>query len=281
MKFVSLLSITALTSSILIATPQAKAAVFLDLSSFTAGGPGTGGFVGTLGGVNVTGSILAGGGPNFTISGINPTDWAGTTIDNTTPQYSYSNIYTPYQSLGDRVGYAINGPSSQNATLKIQFSSPVTNPIFHVANLDGMIYDFSDPGNGSIALSLLSGNGGGGDGLTVDTTNKIIADANPFTIVGVSPFTPPPTTGARSAYGSVALLGTFSTLNIKLQGNPSLTLAGDGGSFILSLETQIPPVPEPTSTLSLLALGSFGAASTLKRKLKPSKSTKKETTKVG
>jgi hypothetical protein len=39
--------------------------------------------------------------------------------------------------------------------------------------------------------------------------------------------------------------------------------------------------PEPTSILSLLALGTLGAASTLKRKLKPSKSTKKETTKVG
>ncbi len=39
-------------------------------------------------------------------------------------------------------------------------------------------------------------------------------------------------------------------------------------------------VPESTSTLSLLALGTLGAASTLKRKLKPSQSTEKETTKV-
>jgi hypothetical protein len=266
MKFVSLLSITALTSSIFIATPQAKAAVvFLDLNSFTAGGPGTGTFAGTLGGVNVTGSLLAGGSSNFQILGINPTDWAGTTIDNTTPQYSYSNIYTPSQNLGDRLGYGqFAGASSQSATLKIQFSSPVTNPTFHVANLDAMIYDFSDPSNGSIALNLLSGNGGGGDGLTVDTTNKIIADANPLTGVGLPPSTTPPTTGARSAYGSVALLGTFSTLNIKLQGNPSLTLAGDGGSFMISTT-----VPEPTSTLGLLALGTLGAASTLKRKLKP------------
>jgi hypothetical protein len=41
------------------------------------------------------------------------------------------------------------------------------------------------------------------------------------------------------------------------------------------------PVPEPSSTLSFLALGTLGAASTLKRKLKPSKSTEKEKTKVG
>ncbi len=40
-------------------------------------------------------------------------------------------------------------------------------------------------------------------------------------------------------------------------------------------------IPEPTSTLSLLALGTLGAASTLKRKLKSSQSTEKETTKVG
>jgi hypothetical protein len=39
--------------------------------------------------------------------------------------------------------------------------------------------------------------------------------------------------------------------------------------------------PEPTSTLSLLALGTLGAASTIKRKLKPSKSAEDDTTKVG
>ncbi|WP_260442126.1 PEP-CTERM sorting domain-containing protein [Microcystis aeruginosa] len=47
-----------------------------------------------------------------------------------------------------------------------------------------------------------------------------------------------------------------------------------------SLEIEV-DVPEPSSILSLLALGTLGAASTLKRKLKPSKSTEKETTKVG
>ncbi len=41
-----------------------------------------------------------------------------------------------------------------------------------------------------------------------------------------------------------------------------------------------PSVPEPSTILSLLALGTLGAASTLKRKLKPSQLTEKETTKV-
>lgn len=40
------------------------------------------------------------------------------------------------------------------------------------------------------------------------------------------------------------------------------------------------PVPEPSSTLGLLALGTLGAASTLKRKQKPSKSIEKELKKV-
>lgn len=40
-------------------------------------------------------------------------------------------------------------------------------------------------------------------------------------------------------------------------------------------------VPESNSPLNLLALGALGAASTLKRQLKPSKSSEKETTKVG
>ncbi|NES70143.1 MAG: PEP-CTERM sorting domain-containing protein [Okeania sp. SIO2D1] len=39
-------------------------------------------------------------------------------------------------------------------------------------------------------------------------------------------------------------------------------------------------IPEPSSTLSLLALGTLGAASTLKRKFKPSNSTEKDLEKV-
>jgi hypothetical protein len=49
---------------------------------------------------------------------------------------------------------------------------------------------------------------------------------------------------------------------------------------ILNLEFFTVKVPEPTSNLSLLALGTLGAASTLKRKLKPSKASEKEITKV-
>jgi hypothetical protein len=63
---------------------------------------------------------------------------------------------------------------------------------------------------------------------------------------------------------------------------PSITGSGNG-RFGPNFQFQVvsTPVPEPTSTLSLLALGTLGAASTLKRKLKPSQFTEKETTKVG
>jgi hypothetical protein len=47
-----------------------------------------------------------------------------------------------------------------------------------------------------------------------------------------------------------------------------------------ALPPELPTVPEPTSTISLIALGTLGAASTLKRKLKSSKPSEKETTKV-
>jgi hypothetical protein len=55
---------------------------------------------------------------------------------------------------------------------------------------------------------------------------------------------------------------------------------GDKVKLLNSAEVGIEVVPEPTSTLSLLALGTLGAASTLKRKLKPSKPSEKETTTV-
>jgi hypothetical protein len=63
---------------------------------------------------------------------------------------------------------------------------------------------------------------------------------------------------------------------------PSITTSVNG-RFGPNFQFQVisTSVPEPTSTLSLLALGTLGAASTLKRKLKPSKSAEKETTKVG
>lgn len=74
----------------------------------------------------------------------------------------------------------------------------------------------------------------------------------------------------------------------QLRGRNRLELR-DTGEFVVTTRQRLPgsvavgtytakavPVPEPASTISLLALGTLGAASTLKRKLKSSKSTEKE-----
>jgi|LakMenE18May11ns_1017448.scaffolds.fasta_scaffold9471377_1 hypothetical protein len=66
---------------------------------------------------------------------------------------------------------------------------------------------------------------------------------------------------------------TFATFRGEFQNIPNT----DGG---FASDIGVERVPEPTSTLSLLAFGTLGAASTLKRKLKSSKSSEKGTTKV-
>jgi hypothetical protein len=67
----------------------------------------------------------------------------------------------------------------------------------------------------------------------------------------------------------------ISVSAIRITGSPEADLIRVAGFG------QPRPVPEPTSTLSLLALGTLGAASTIKRKLKSSQSTEKETTEIG
>ncbi|MDJ0671749.1 MAG: hypothetical protein PX636_12360 [Microcystis sp. M53598_WE2] len=63
-----------------------------------------------------------------------------------------------------------------------------------------------------------------------------------------------------------------------LPGVENYKLTGQQGAFqgkVTKVKT-----PESTSNITFLALGTLGAASTIKRKLKPSQSTEKETTKV-
>lgn len=230
---------------------------FLDLSSVTPGGTGVGSFAGSIGSIPVTGSIVSGTGTAgaFAFQAVSPPlgvgGFANSTIDGTSPQWSYSSIFTPSQPLGDRVGYGLI--ANTTARVQINFGSPVTNPVINVANLDSAIFNFS-PTSGLNGLTLLSGNGGGGvlatDGLTIDSTARTVFDATSATAVGLAPSTTPPTTEGRSAYGSVQLLGTFSSIAFDV--SPNSPFLGDGGSFTISAV----PIPEPGS----LALGAFGLA---------------------
>ncbi len=215
---------------------------FLDLTSLTPGSSGS--FTGTLDGITVTGSITT---PdpnnNYVFNGVNgPSSWESSTLNNSSPQFSYNNIYTPSTPLADRIGYTSYSGGDTNATITITFSAPVTGLVFDVANVDGSQYNFT-PTAGLGGLLLLSGNGGGGDGLHV--VGNVVSDANPYTEVGQDPSQQPLTSGGRSAYGSVELLGTFRSLTIDVS---SPTKVGDGGSFIFAA------APEP-ATLALSGIG--------------------------
>lgn len=224
------------------------ASTFLDLTSVTGGS--TGSFVGKLGGITVNGAITTST-PGFVFNTpTTPTNsWELSTIDNSSPQFSYSSVYSPTIALTDRVGYTSFIGSINPATITITFSAPVTNPIFDVANLDAMRVT----ANNAMSLVLLSGNGGGGDGLQV--VGNVISDANPNTAVGQSPSSAPLLTGPRSAYGSVELKGTFTTLTLNVINNGN----GDGGSFTLV-------TPEPSSFL-LLGSGLLACLGGIRRKL--------------
>ena len=93
--------------------------------------------------------------------------------------------------------------------------------------------------------------------------------------------------GQLPAGGNVSNIG-FTPFQYVTASSPAYPSAGDTNTALSSASfrynlgnTTSTSVPEPSSILSLLALGTLGAASTLKRKLKPSQSTEKETTKVG
>lgn len=232
-------------------------AMFMDVLTVTGGT--TGGFTGQIGGISVSGS-LAGNDPLTQIFDTDDgtTTFARTTLDGSSLQYTNGSIYSPTSSTGDKVGYAFFSDFGDpdrgliTETLSISFSSAVVNPVFHVANLDSMMYNFAPMGLSLTDLVLLSGNGGpDGDGLVLDAVGPIIKDAMPLTIVGVDENDPVPTNGTpRSAYGSVMLLGTFTSLTIELLQNPDTT-GGDGGSFQISLA---PTAVSESATLSLFAI---------------------------
>lgn len=244
-----ILAFSALLISLLISLlggSASQAALFLDLSSVTPGGPGTGAFSGTLGGITVTGSIA--GSPSVFAFNATGAGISNSTTDNSSPQYSYSTVFSPTVATTDRIGFSYIGGATN--VVSMSFGSPVTNPVFHVANLDNAQFSFAGLA-GLTSMTLLNGNGGGGDGLAViGSPSFSIIDANATTSDATLPTSTPPIAGGRSGYGSVQLNGTFSTIAFGVGASgPGADI--NGGSFTLSI------VPEPGS----LVLAGLGALS--------------------
>jgi hypothetical protein len=101
----------------------------------------------------------------------------------------------------------------------------------------------------------------------------------------------PPPTGMTLSLTGVNNPSNVNQAPVSLATADGITVTSGGATSPLpifpktvvpgSVSISVPSVPEPTSSLSLLAFGTLGAASTLKRKLKPSQTSEKETTKVG
>ena len=122
------------------------AGVFLNVTSATGST-----LTGTLGNVTMTRTVAS---ANFALTG----------VDADSPQYSYSNIYTPATATDNAFSYTSNTWPAVTGTLTYTFSSPVTNLVYDLGNLDS---DNLTPvlTGGVTGVALLSGNGGSGDGL--------------------------------------------------------------------------------------------------------------------
>lgn len=228
--------------SAMLAQASAQASnVFLDVEQVTPGNSPT--FTGTLNGVAVSGQLSAPDGHAVLVD-VGLAAYASTT-DGSSPQFSYSSVYSPSQNQADRIGYGNNLDNTYAPSrLTISFAQAMTNLLFHVANLDGSIFDFSAT-SGLTGINLLSGNGDGSDGLGV--SSKSLFDYDPESIVYQAPEDQPfAFPESRSAYGSVLLAGSYNELIIDIFTNPVLTTyhgdGQDGGSFTLSA-----PVPVPAA----------------------------------
>jgi hypothetical protein len=256
--------VLALAATVLLCLGSAARAQYMTISSLTAGAhtSSNGSFVGSLAGATVTGSATSLTTGSFTF---NPTTagstglsaWELSNTAGTSAQYSYSSVYASQAATAASVGYTLWAGSTNTATITLGFSKPMTNVVFQFANLDNSVWTFDNVG-GVTGLSLLKGNNGAdGDGIGLSgfsVVDRVTGDT------GQAPTATPFTNGTnnRSAYGSVMVNGTYSSLTVRLAATHSN--GGDGGNFTLAV------IPEP-GALALFGLGvALGALLRKRRK---------------
>ena len=243
----------------------ASAQEYLNLSTVTATStsflnPQAGSFAGVIGTSAVSGSITTNPSTTLTLNAATPganTAWNESTVNDQSQQYRYGTIFSPAAALTDRLGYTKQAETGNTARVTITFSVPVYNVVLHVSHLDLSAFDFA-PTAGLTALTVLSGNGGGGDGLGVSGKRVIDLDNATFHSTGRETTDTPPTTGARSAYGSVRLEGptAFSSISFDVVTLNSTASTVDNGNFTFS--ASLTPVPEPALGLLAAAAGLAG-----------------------
>ena len=243
------ISFSILTGAVLSA--GAAHAQYLSALSVTAGTHNTsnGSFTATLGSATVTGTATSGTTGSFTY---NPTTagtsglgaWELSNTAGTSPQFNYATSYANSVATTSTIGYTFWGLSTNTATITLNFSKPISGLVFQMANLDNSIWTVSNSG-GVTGLTLLKGNNGAdGDGIGISGFS-MIDRLNGDT--GQAPTATPFTNGTanRSAYGSVLVNGTYSSLTINLTATHSN--GGDGGNFTMAI------IPEPGSAALVLA----------------------------
>ena len=194
-----------------------------------------------------------------------------------------------------------SGPWLSAPNPSFNWGTSVLNPTV-IDNSTGLSMTVGD----TLTINYISGltNGGGGGIFSDANGNPIFGDL--AGIGGPAFFINP----SQDPVYFMALLGAFTDSNDVIVGSPfkigngpfnaiipvgasklSMGFNDGGGGFfdngggitVSVTEIAATPVsiPEPTSTLGFLALSTLGAASTLKRQIKSSKPSEKETTKVG
>ena len=165
----------------------------------------------------------------------------------------------------DISSFTANGPLVFNKTLRSNGGQPLGSTGYVNIRID-----FSSLIN-EVGLGWFDPNLTGNELQAYDSANNLLDTA---------PIPTGPPGGSFAAFRGISRAQNDISYVIAKVSTPNDVFSIDNISFG-SISQPPQTTPEPTSTLGLLALGTLGAVSTLKRKLKPSQSTEKETTKVG